>query len=322
MSGTDDLTARPPAGTDGFPAPLGPVLPSMESPDGKLRRGKQHLQTLDNQIALARCLDNHTITVKDNPQTCEYVFTISNIRKPDPNWSYLVGDCVHNLRSALDHLVYQLAVGTLGRDLTTDEARSTGFPIESNPAKFPKPREGRLKFVRAGEYTRIAELQPFNAWEPSIWGVSPAVGNQSPAFAPVREGRYRWNPGEVPLFLDRLAALDNFDKHRLVHAVYRAPAWMDDPDPPIAYRGVSYTAEALVDGTEICRWKYEPPRPELPADMDMTRYFPLEVEFGSPPFFMPAVAQLGFLAEAVEIVLEVFRPCIADGGPPLSLTGR
>lgn len=153
-------------------------------------------------------------------------------------------------------------------------------------------------------------------------GGPPPCATSLPLSPGSSEGRYRWNPGAVPVFLDLLAALDNFDKHRLVHAVYRAPAWMDDPDPPIAYSGVGYTAEALVDGTEICRWKYEPPRPELPADMDMTRYFPLEVEFGKPFVLYTCSSVLGYLAEAVEIVLEVFRPCITDGGPPLSLTGR
>lgn len=303
-------------------ATYGPVIPQMNGPDGKLRRAREHLQTLHNEITRARRLDNHTITVEDDVQACEYVFRVHNVRDADPNWSYLIGDCVHNLRSALDHLVYQLSIRKLGRDLTEEEGRRVGFPIEEKPARFPRPDEGRLEHVRIGEYTRIAELQPYNAWDYSIWGVGAGVVNQSPAFAATRRPPYLWNPGNLPMLLQYLARLDNVDKHRLVHTAHRVAAYHDGPDPPIPGHGSSYPIGPLVNGAEVCRWRYDPPRPELPSDMDMEAYFPLDVAFDSPLIATPAVQVLEKLSAATEIVLEIFRPCVVDGGPPFSLTGR
>jgi hypothetical protein len=63
-------------------------LPSLEGPEGKLRWAKKHLETFRQEIAPLENTRDHTITVKDRPDTCEYVFTLSctnpetNARRP------------------------------------------------------------------------------------------------------------------------------------------------------------------------------------------------------------------------------------------------
>jgi hypothetical protein len=48
----------------------------------------------------------------------------------------IVGDVLHNLRSALDSLVYELTTQAAGRPLNTKEARACQFPILPDPTSF------------------------------------------------------------------------------------------------------------------------------------------------------------------------------------------
>jgi len=277
------------------------VIPSLDGCEGKLRWAKRHLKALDDQIALAAGLHKHVITVENDPGTSEYVFKVTGLHPSDADWGYLAGDCIHNLRSALDHLVFQLAILALGRDLTDDEARSCMFPIHANADSFKSAAKGRTKLLRSGEQTRIEELQPFNASDTSIW--------------PPRPGYLPGVPAPVPSLLGRLEALDVIDKHRLVHATWRAAEWFNAEQPPIALIGSTTFAGALEDNAEVGRWHYSLPRPELPADMDMDRYFPIGVALGEPPYMSGAVELLGLLVSAVEVVVGAFRPCITAGLP-------
>ncbi len=76
----------------------------------------------------------------------------------------------------------------------------------------------------------------------------------------------------------------------------------------------------LEDEAEIGRWSYSIPRPEFPADMDMDRFFPIGIALAEPAFANSAVDLLDGLADAVGIVLELFRPCIEVGAASLPLS--
>lgn len=286
-----------------------PVFPSMEGPDGKLRRAKQHAETLKAHVALTFDLDHHRITVEDDPDACQYVFRVFDLQLTDPDWSLFLGDCVHNLRSALDHLAFQLAILGKGlRALTDKEARACGFPIFEDPTEFPNPRKtGPIRLLRPGEQTRITELQPFNAQDASIWGSS--------AMFPFR----RWPPASIPEQLRRLGELDNIDKHRRVHPTWRAAQWWRSEPAPVPLIGSTAFAGALENGAEVGRWHYAAPRPVLPAEMDMYRYFPIGISLGEP-FMYDALELIDCLVGAVEVVLSVFRPCVESGDAAVPLT--
>ncbi len=285
---------------------------TLEGCEGKLWRAKQHLEVFRDEVTTFTDADSHTITVEDDPNTNEYIFKVSGLRATDPDWAYIVGDCVHNLRTVLDHLVYQLARLGLGRDLTNEEARGCSFPIYTDPEGFARRGKDRIKFLRSGEQTRIAELQPFNAADRSIWP------------QPIQRGPIISSFGifaPVPSLLGGLADLDNLDKHRSVQPTWRTVSWQDavTVEKPIRVVGSTTSAGALEDDAEVGRWHYMPPRPELPADMDMNIYFPLGVSLGEPPQLDSAIGILDGLTASVEIVLALFKPCITDGAPALPI---
>jgi hypothetical protein len=92
-----------------------------------------------------------------------------------------VGDAAHNVRSALDHIVFAFA----NRPLTPSEERSIQFPITSKSANFQQRRHIWLPGVPLRVRSLIEQLQPYH--------------------------RRKWPDTKM---LGQLQAIDNWDKHR------------------------------------------------------------------------------------------------------------
>lgn len=90
--------------------------------------------------------------------------------------SLLAGDCVHNMRSALDHVAYQLATSYSG-SLLDSQLKSIEFPIIGDADDFsrttkrgePAPGSGlaRIKYIDPKAQVLIKAMQPYEGgdWE-------------------------------------------------------------------------------------------------------------------------------------------------------------
>jgi hypothetical protein len=255
---------------------------------------------------------HHTISVDVNVETGEYLFYVHGLEATDPDWGLAIGDCLHNARTALDYLMVRLvalATGESPRDIET-----LSFPIENDPAKlassFRRLRDEHPNL--SGYFARIEELQPFNTGNPSIWGTGPA----SP----------RTYFHGLPGALQRLSQLDIIDKHRIVHAAWvgTAPfrASVQAPADFSRSLGGSQNHGPLEDGAQIGNWSFETPLPYewRPSEMEMKRYFPLQVAIGEPTVAAGVLEILPFCIWAVEAVLTIFQPVFERGKPPLPVT--
>jgi hypothetical protein len=149
----------------------------------KLDRAQKHLNEITGILSLIK--QGECRTVFEHDQNLDLlVQRIHIIPKPKPELSVVVGDFLFAVRSALDHLVWQLVIQN-GESPTTDNM----FPITSDWDKFDtaarviKGRK-RLMGVSATAYALIESLQPYHA------------GNEP---------------------LERLDALHNVDKHRTLN---------------------------------------------------------------------------------------------------------
>jgi hypothetical protein len=106
--------------------------------------------------------------------------------------STVVGDCLQNLRSALDHEVHRQAAAVKGRGWSGLE--QTQFPVHSDAKSFPSVRRNALGGLLPGVADAVEALQPF------VVPVDP--------LAPV-------------LHLLHLAA--RIDRHRLLHVAAAQP---------------------------------------------------------------------------------------------------
>ena len=85
---------------------------SLDGPIAKLDRAKTHFQALNKSIgAFKRSKTQDFIVTHFDPDTGEKALSLKILKEPkNPEWGLILGDMVHNLRSALDHLVWQLVL--------------------------------------------------------------------------------------------------------------------------------------------------------------------------------------------------------------------
>jgi hypothetical protein len=206
-------------------------------------------------------------------------------------FSTVAGDLVQNLRSCLDHLVWQLVLldgGTPGRH--------TSFPICSSKPHFDertrnpsKDRPGPLEGIEVDgqKWTLIERLQPYHG----------PVDNLDITPLPV------------------LSKLSNTDKHQTLLAgvsfVHAFDPWnmmevvgLEASDFEVTFEG----GDVLTHNTEIARF-----RPVSTGSMEMTGDFPFDITFSDrdpadPEALAVPVAGFDLLRSEVVRAVRTFEP--------------
>src|SRR4029077_7701458 len=89
-----------------IPMPIDPLV----GVNLKIERAKLHLGNLESEIKQFLARKPFQIITEDEPATGDLVYKIQ-IAEPIPMaLSTIIGDIIHNLRSALDHLAWHLVV--------------------------------------------------------------------------------------------------------------------------------------------------------------------------------------------------------------------
>lgn len=186
-------------------------------------------------------------------------------RHPPVDLGIIVGDIAHNLRSSLDHLVWQLVLQNRrlpsGRNqfpiLTT--SRAWDEIIERRPAppgQRKLPSRKWLKGVGRKNQFLIKSVQPF-------WKL----------------GAAKYEP------LTQLQWLNNFDKHRTIHAGY---GYVGEPKLTMLSPGITLVDEIspqidsrMEEGVEMLRVRARDENTgEYATEMDMHLSFPVGIAFG------------------------------------------
>jgi hypothetical protein len=185
----------------------------------KADRAHNHLRSLGQLVAEFRASEPYAVVSRptDIPGRVEYRL---RIHKPMPvEISTTIGDILHNLRSALDSLAYEIALRGLDRPMRPKEERACVFPVTETPERFDqffdetsKHERTRIRSALYGDRARAAfrSVQPFRIHEEAI-----LLGVQ---VTDTYEQEYRWSE------LHRLTQLSNLDKHRRLTLM----AWWPD----------------------------------------------------------------------------------------------
>lgn len=176
--------------------------------DLKLNRAIQHLERLKGEVK--RWLGEHPyfLVSKFDPQRGEHSVWIRPEGEPPAEIGLIVGDCLHNLRSALDSLVYDLGRVWKGGELPPDVAKKSEFPIYIDPDEFRKFRKRKIGAISPHAQADIEGLQPYNEWG-HFRSYMALLGMRSHPEA------------HHPLWL--LQELSNIDKHRERHLTLFGP---------------------------------------------------------------------------------------------------
>lgn len=163
----------------------------LNSVNLKIQRAEHHLNCLHEmgrEFAAKKPYSSDPEPDPGIPKRFNYPAKVKE--QPPPEYSTVVGDCVHNLRAALDNLAHALAVRHSGSPPPYE--REIAFPIRDSLGKFPSIADTGhvLGGMPLAARTLIEGLQPYHR---------------------------RHDPHNHPLA--RLRDLDDFDKHRVLHVV-------------------------------------------------------------------------------------------------------
>ena len=137
----------------------------------RVNRAVRYLDETDRVFEDFRAANKNKITVKANPQVGGGLLVdIDKSLVVPPELGLPVSDCIHNLRAALDYLVYELAA----YDSKIIQEK-TQFPIEDSPNVFwTNRRNTYLKGVSDDHVKAIYALQPCDGvqWTKSLRTIS------------------------------------------------------------------------------------------------------------------------------------------------------
>lgn len=123
----------------------------------KINRSKEHLTHLDSAVQTFKARKPYFVTVDFDSQPGYETYRFRE-REPIPiAWSAILGDCVHNMRSALDHLACALVIAN-----NCTPTQYTAFPIGSSETHFRTSAIGRIKGASDAAVKLVESLKPYN----------------------------------------------------------------------------------------------------------------------------------------------------------------
>lgn len=158
-----------------------PPEETLTSAQRKLKRGVEHVQTL---CAEADAFEDGKAYLFESERElrsaheAEYRCFAAQRREMPTHWPLLAGEAIQNLRSALDHLIYE----------KSGNNRRTQFPIFTDACEFQVLASRKMKGVPETVRAKIEEVQPYRHMP------------DEPAYHP----------------LAQLSSLSNLDKHRVL----------------------------------------------------------------------------------------------------------
>ncbi len=248
----------------------------LVSARSKLARANEHLALILKEVTEFGDRNAYSFSLEDNAEGDEISIIVHIANPPDFHyWSAIVGDCLQNLYSCLDHTIYGLAAS---RSWPKPPVGGTElyFPIYDDFAKFTKGlwKIGALKRDKA-IVTAIEGLQPYNR------------PNQ-PFFAA----------------LTLLQHLNRIDKHRelvLVHARPKNMSFTAGGYGP-KVKETKLFPGPIEDGTKIAHIGFVAPPLTMNMKIDAT-FFPAVnhrvMRTPAPPGATPDICGIDWLLETI-----------------------
>ena len=100
---------------------------------------------------------------KFEPEHEAIVYRLYQVKKVPDDWALIVGDAIHNLRGALDHLAWQLAIKHFDGVEPTDInlIKKIQFPVVMNRASWTPDNCINRKYMLKVDAAKLEKYQPF-----------------------------------------------------------------------------------------------------------------------------------------------------------------
>jgi hypothetical protein len=131
----------------------------------KIERAKKHLADLERDIAVFRSKSLNVVRRQQNTLTGQ-TDELLNIPVLSFDAIAAAGDVIQNLRSALDHLAYQLVLVGGGSPGT-----HTCFPIAKDFSAYESGRARKVEGMRQDAIKAIDDLKPYKGGNDAFWKI-------------------------------------------------------------------------------------------------------------------------------------------------------
>lgn len=250
----------------------------IDGPWLKIDRAEIHLKSLEERVQGFLNSNPYAVVNDLDPQTGEHVLRASIRAAVPAEWSAIIGDIAHNLRSALDLLVWQMALLR-----TNSPYGKTAFPIFDVFAKYRDNGRVIIQNLTPRQKALIKRLQPYQR------------GSRAQSH---------------PLWL--LHDINNSDKHRVIQAVGTVLSfsglginelWGFN----ILNMSVGGGGQRVEEGAELARFRLVQTAPQARVQMNPDFAFNIEFGEGSPSVEgMPLLPTLFEIFGHVERVVGMF----------------
>jgi hypothetical protein len=220
---------------------LGPELASCWL---KIGRAEEHFNIFQSELSAWTNDSPYTIRREVRLDGGRHTIVV-DIQKVPPidRWSLIAGDCVGNLRSSLDHLIYALAVRNTGKNPPPD-ARKLQFPICDSETSFQgEKKRGRVNGLSTSTGNLIERIQPYNKWH-----------------------------AHLPSLLSVLRDFSDQDKHRLLNiALSHVTSGQINFVPPRRTAvPIYWLKNPITTGSQIAFFELDPPEPDVQYEVQVT----------------------------------------------------
>ena len=128
----------------------------------KLKRADRHIQELEAALLAFRRNNPYKVDTKEDEQTRSLVYYITQAEEIPAAISLVAGDTLQNLRTALDHLAWQLTPAS-------SRNSQTAFPISDDATKYSLEKGRKIKGIPKAAIDAIDATKPYKGGNDRLW---------------------------------------------------------------------------------------------------------------------------------------------------------
>jgi hypothetical protein len=130
----------------------------------KTERANEHVRDLESRIETFWAEDAKEVVPEDQTEPGYINCRVQGLSDIPPYWGVLIGDALHNLRSALDHLIGHLIESNNGKI-----SDSTQFPIKKTSDAFKSSLKTEVKGISDPALKVLKALKPYKGGNDLLW---------------------------------------------------------------------------------------------------------------------------------------------------------
>lgn len=132
----------------------------------KIARADEHIHDLEGRLKTFFGKHPYKVAVQRDPKTRKPIYYLAGVEDVPPDIALVVGDVIQNLRSALDHLAYQLVLVGTGKP---GPFFHVYFPIFDSAPEYKAGKTRQIKGMRQEAIDAVDAIKPYKGGNDTLW---------------------------------------------------------------------------------------------------------------------------------------------------------